>query len=156
MNVVIKWRRIVEQMSERTKKLVVHLYNKYIVKSISVYLLLIVLGIVTFLHLTLTTQIALLETYEGISTQNRIVVNEVVDYPFQRVYVYQNRSENVVGYNVFDVQYIDDSFTVIFVDSVDQFDSFEGVVRVDIEKGMVSLFHVVLGMEKRYVGKALK
>lgn len=134
----------------------VRLYLKWFVKTHILYVLVIVIGLSSFVCLAVNTKVAVIETFEGIYADDRLIINQVVDYPIAKAYAYQDRSDKVTSYTVLSIEHIDDSYTVLFIDKSKEQEPFEGVISVDVEKEYVCLLDVVLGLKKRYVEKGTK
>ena len=132
------------------------IYMKYIVKSFTAYIIFILLGIFFFIYVSLNVKVEVIETFEGIYAEERLVINETVNYPIEKIYAYQSRNEEIITYNVKDIDIIDESYTVLFLGESDDIGKLEGVIRIDVVKKHVSIFSVIFCGEKRYVEKGLK
>lgn len=130
-------------------------YYRYFVKSHIPYYLMIVMGIAFFLYYTSATEVSVLETFEGTYAEDRLIINQVVDYPIEKVYAYHDRSDKVIAYKVLRVTYIDESYTVLYVDKSNESAPLEGTVKIDVEKEYTSLLSVVSGLKKRYTEKEM-
>ena len=131
----------------------VRFYTKYVVKKPIVFVVFVALGIFLFCYLVLNTKVAVIDTYEGNYAENRLSINEVVEYPFEEIYAYNRRSELVLKYNVERIEVIDNDYTVVFIDNLSYENQLQGVIKVDIPKEYVSLFSIIIGTENRYVEK---
>ena len=131
----------------------VRFYTKYVVKKPIVFVVFVALGIFLLCYLVLNTKVAVIDTYEGNYAENRLIINEVVEYPFEEIYAYNRRSELVLKYNVERIEVIDNDYTVVFIDNLSYENQLQGVIKVDIPKEYVSLFSIIIGTENRYVEK---
>ena len=138
------------------KKAILKLYERNVVRKHWLYYSFILICVCFSLFLLFTTKVAVIEKFSGVAADDRIIVNEIVDYPIKTIYVYQNRSDMVVRYAVTDVEHVDQSYTVLFIEEVSENVRFEGTIYIDIENGYINLLDVVIGSEKRYVEKDLK
>lgn len=134
----------------------VKFYLKWFVKTHTLYVLVIIFSLISFVYLAINAKVAVIETFEGIYADNRLIINQVVDYPVEKVYVYQDRSDKINSYTVLRVEQIDNSYTVLFIDKFEEQDSFSGVITIDVEREYVSLLDITLGLKKRYVEKGTK
>lgn len=130
---------------------IINYYYKYVVKYPVLYFTFIIIGLSTFLYLSLNTEVALIETFEGNYAEDRLIINEVVDYPINIVYAYQNRSDKVIEYEITDMEIIDECYTVLYFRSTDINTSLEGTIKIDVEKEKIKIINILLGMQQRYV-----
>lgn len=130
---------------------ITNFYYKYVVKYPVLYFTFIIIGISIFLCLSYNTEVALIETFEGNYADDRLIINEVVDYPINKAYAYQNRSDKVIEYEITDVEIIDECYTVLHFCSSDINSSLEGTIKIDVEKHKIKIINMLLGMQKRYV-----
>ncbi len=133
-----------------------NLYHKYIVKSHAFFVVLIVIFVLLFLYISYTIKLSVVETFDGTSGDDRLIINQIVDYPVDKIYVYQDRSEKVCSYIISKTECVDDSFTVLYIKNNGEKNQFDGVVKIDVEKEKVDLLSILLGFKKRYVEKDLK
>lgn len=130
---------------------IINYYYKYVVKYPVLYFTFIIIGISTFFFLSFNTEVALIETFEGNYADDRLIINEVVDYPINKAYAYQNRSDKVIEYEITDMEIIDECYTVLYFSSTDINTLLEGTIKIDVEKQKIKIINMLLGMQKRYV-----
>lgn len=131
-------------------------YERYIVKSTRVFFVFITLCVVFFLFSVFNTKVAIVETFDGSCSDNRIIINEVVEYPVTKVYIYKNRSDIVVDYEIIAVERIDGCFTVLYANTSEPIINFDGTIKIDVEKEYKPLINIILGIDQRYVEKDRK
>ena len=129
----------------------INFYYKYVVKIPTLYFLFIIVGISTFLYFLFNTDVALIQTFEGIYAEDRLIINEAVDYPIEKVYAYQNRSDKIITYEIDDAEIIDDSYTVLYISKYDLSKTLEGTIKIDVEKQKISVINIIFGLQKRYI-----
>ena len=128
-----------------------NIYYKYVVKYPVLFFTFMIVGIFTFLYFSFNTEVTLIETFEGNYADDRLIINEVVDYPINKAYAYQNRSDKVIEYEITDVEIIDECYTVLYFCSTDVNTSLEGTIKIDVEKQKIKIINMLWGMQKRYV-----
>lgn len=133
-----------------------NIYHKYMVKSHTLFVVIVILFIALFLFLSLSIKVSIIETLDGTSGDDKLIINQMVYYPINKVYVYQDRSKRIVPYDVLGIEYVDETYTVVFIDNIVGAEGFEGVIKIDVEKEQVSLLSVIFGFNKRYVESNLK
>ena len=133
-----------------------NIYHKYMVKSHTLFVVIVILFIALFLFLSLSIKVSIIETLDGTSGDDKLIINQMVYYPINKVYVYQDRSKRIVPYDVLGIEYVDETYTVVFIDNIVGDEGFEGVIKIDVEKEQVSLLSVIFGFNKRYVESNLK
>ena len=128
-------------------------YMKNLIKKPWLYLAFIAVGVSLFLWLTLTNEVAVLDSYTGTYADDRLIINEVIDYPISKIYIYKNRSNGVYVYNTENSEIIDDSYTILYINKNATSNSLSGVVYIEVEKQYTSLLSIILRTESRYVQK---
>lgn len=128
-------------------------YYKYVVKVPILFFLLIAVGILFVIVFSTNIEVSVIETFEGCFAEDRIIINEVVDYPVGNVYVYQNRSDRVDKFEIADTEIIDECYSVLKIKNNNSCAVFEGTVKLDVEKQKLKMLYLIFGLKKRYIEK---
>ena len=128
-------------------------YYKYVVKVPILFFLLIAVGILFVIVFSTNIEVSVIETFEGCFAEDRIIINEVVDYPVGNVYVYQNRSDRVDKFEIADTEIIDGCYSVLKIKNTNSCAVFEGTVKLDVEKQKLKMLYLIFGLKKRYIEK---
>lgn len=132
------------------KSIIAKLYRRYLVKNTALFFIIIIVAATLFLLASWHLKIDVIDTYIGNNGDRKIVINEIIDYPFQSFYVYKNKSEDVEKCLVTDIEYFDEQYTLIIPDKNIKFD---GNVYVDIIKSETTLLKLILGIDDKYITK---
>ena len=94
----------------------------------------------------------IIDTYNGSYSDNKIIINETVDNPLEKFYVYRSRNDRIYTFHKGEKEYLDD-FTIIYVDneSVKDIFTLNGNVKIDVIVGEATLLEVLFGIQKKYV-----
>ena len=130
-----------------------YFYYKYVVKVPILFFLLIAVGILFVIVFSTNIEVSVIETFEGCFAEDRIIINEVVDYPVGNVYVYQNRSDRVDKFEIADTEIIDGCYSVLKIKNNNSCAVFEGTVKLDVEKQKLKMLYLIFGLKKRYIEK---
>ena len=128
-------------------------YYKYVVKVPILFFLLIAVCILFVIVFSTNIEVSVIETFEGCFAEDRIIINEVVDYPVGNVYVYQNRSDRVDKFEIADTEIIDGCYSVLKIKNNNSCAVFEGTVKLDVEKQKLKMLYLIFGLKKRYIEK---
>lgn len=125
------------------------LYTKYIIKSSLLYYTFLLSGIILFLTLTLNLKVEVVESYTGYYENNRIVINESLDYTVDTIYVYKTRGENVYRFSRLEKRFVE-QYTIleIYDDNVLN-NTLDGNITIEIVRGKTPLFNIIIGKDKK-------
>ena len=82
------------------------IYTKYVIKSIVPFIIFLIIGVTLFLVLSLTIEIETVKTYKGYYDENKVIINERIEYELDSVYVYKSRSEKLYKLDVAEKSYM--------------------------------------------------
>ena len=134
-----------------------NLYKTFIVNSFFVFLIFLLVFSLLFIHICIIVSVPIIQTYDGLVFDNRIIIYESIEYVFETAYIYKSREEYVVPCDITKIEIIDDNCTVLYWTAKDQAEvnkeQWSGTINIDIEKESVALLELILGTEKRYINK---
>ena len=127
------------------------IYTKYVIKSIVPFIIFLIIGVTLFLLLSLTIEIETVKTYKGYYDENKVIINERIEYELDSVYVYKSRSEKLYKLDVAEKSYID-YYTLLNLETEIPGDAvLDGNISIDVVTEHNTLLSIILGIEKKYV-----
>jgi len=121
-----------------------NLYVKYIVKSKTIYVAFLAIGVTCFIIMSLNIKIALMATYDAQYSEGKILINKIIENDLDYVYFYKSRNDRLYKSEVTGEEYFD-GYTVFHIDSkANKIKSnISGNIKVDMVTGYESLFKLI-------------
>ena len=126
-----------------------NLYLKYFVKSRRIFLAFLIICTILFFFCANAIKIEKVITYSGTYAENRIIVNDTINYNTNKLYAYKNRGEKITRFKVLETTYVDD-FTLFYVDDDEVYDMLNGNIKIDLVYGYTTLLDVLFKVDFKY------
>ena len=127
------------------------LYLRCMIKSPLLFFSMLILVIASFILLAMTTEIDIVQTYDGSFSGNRIILNEILSEPAEIVYVYKNRGERILKLSITEMDSEDEQYTILYFDEKADTEYYDGKIKLDVVKEQSTLLRIMLGIDQKII-----
>ena len=124
------------------------MYYRYLVKNPFLYYAYLIIWSGLILAAVQNIEIDIVDTYLGMSSENRILINERIDYSIEEVYVYKSKNKETYKYNIVEVENIENNMMLLVADKDI---SLDGNVYIDIISDKAVIGDIVAGNRRKYI-----